>query len=136
MEDFQVQDHSNILLYNSFKHIKQYCKKNYPYESGGFIKRDYSLIYVKSIIKDMLNFYPEPVFYNYLRKPDLLKYTFHSHLDCPLPSDNDIFFVKNYDIPIIIYSLNRNIFLSVNIIDEKINTTWYIEEAGLWTIKC
>ena len=39
--------------------------------------------------------------------------------------------MKNYDIPIIIYSLNKNTFLSVNIKNETNLITWNFEEACL-----
>jgi proteasome lid subunit RPN8/RPN11 len=134
MEDFQELDHL-IIPHNSFNDIKEYCLKNYPYESGGLVLNTNEIVFIESLRKDMLNYYPSLDFYKYIIKSSLVKFVFHSHLYSPEPSENDIFFIKNYDIPAIIYSLNKNVFLSVNIKHEEINTAWYIEEAGLWRIK-
>lgn len=131
MVDFQEQD-LLITQLDLFNNIRRYCIENSPYESGGLVLKDNKIIYCGSKHKDALNYYPDDIFYLYLRKPENISFSFHSHPDSPYPSDNDIFFIKNYDIPLIIYSLKLNTFLSVNIKNEKINFTWFVEEAGLW----
>jgi hypothetical protein len=59
---------------------------------------------------------PNDFFMSLIRKP--IFFSFHSHLHLLTPSEEDIFFIKNFNIPIIIYSLNWNRFLSVNIKNE------------------
>jgi len=133
MEHFQELDLLNIQS-NIFNAIKNYCLDKYPYESGGLVKNYSEIIFCESIRKDLINFVPDKIFYNHLCKPDDISFTFHSHLFSADPSENDIFFIKNFDIPIIIYSLKYNIFSGVNIKNEKIITTWYFEEAGMWKL--
>lgn len=133
MADFQEPDLSTIQL-DTLCEIKKYCLRNNPFESGGFILKDQRVVCCESFYNDKYNYYPDHSFYLYLTKPDNIAYSFHSHPDSPYPSDNDIFFIKNYDIPIIIYSLKLNVFLSVNIKNEKTIITRFIEETGVWKL--
>jgi proteasome lid subunit RPN8/RPN11 len=114
--------------------IKTYCLSLSPYESGGLVLKNKEILYFKSLCENEYNFYPDYEFYLYLRKPENISFCFHSHPDSPYPSDNDIFFIKNYDIPLIIYSLRLSTFLGVNIKNEKTIITRFIEEAGVWEL--
>ena len=98
----------------------------------------FSLIFTNGVIKeypskikDCHNYLPIDDFYIDIVKNQNVVASFHSHLNSLTPSGNDLFFMKNYDIPIIIYSLNKNTFLSVNIKDETNLITWNFEEACL-----
>lgn len=133
LEVFLGLDHLNI-QYNIFNKIKNYCLSKYPYESGGLVKNNSEIIFCESVRQDLINFIPDNTFYYHLCKRDDISFTFHSHLFSADPSENDLFFIKNFDIPIIIYSLKYNIFSGVNIKNEKIITTWYFEEAGVWKL--
>lgn len=119
---------------DTLSRIKKYCLCNRPFESGGLILKNQKIVYCESFNNDKYNFYPDHSFYLYLTKPQNIAYSFHSHPDSPYPSDNDIFFIKNYDIPLIIYSLKLNTFLSVNIKNEKTIITRFIEETGVWEL--
>lgn len=131
MELFLELDHLNIQS-DILNKIKNYCLNKYPYESGGLVKKNSEIIFCESMRKDLINFMPEKSFYKHLCEPEDISFTFHSHLFSTDVSENDIFFIKNFDIPITIYSLKYNFFSSVNIKNEKIITTWYFEKAGLW----
>lgn len=131
MEDFQGLDLLNI-QHKTFNEIKKYCLSRFPYESGGLVKNNDEIIFCESLKKDLINYTPDANFFYHLTRVPAIKYSFHSHLFSPDPSDNDIFFIKNYNIPIIIYSLKYNVFSGVNIKNEKIITTWYFEKAGMW----
>jgi proteasome lid subunit RPN8/RPN11 len=133
MVDFQVLDLLTMQL-DVLSEIKKYCISLSPYESGGLVLNNKQIIYCDSKYKDSHNFYPDDIFYLYLRRPENISFSFHSHPDSLDPSDNDIFFIKNYDIPLIIYSLKLNTFSSVNIKNEKTIITRFIEEAGLWKL--
>lgn len=130
---FLEQDHLNIQS-NIFNTIKNYSLDKYPYESGGLVKNCSEIIFCESVRKDLINFIPDKTFYKHLLKPEDINFTFHSHLFSIDPSENDIFFIKNFDIPVIIYSLKYNVFSSVNIKNEKIITSWFFEEAGIWKL--
>jgi len=131
MVDFLEQDLTIIQCKFLLKSIKNYCLSNYPYESGGLIFRNGSLKSYQSKIKDCHNYLPIDDFYTDIVKNNNIVASFHSHLNSLTPSDNDFFFIKNYDIPIIIYSLNDNTFLSVNIKNETNLITWNFEETCL-----
>ncbi len=131
MEDFLELDLSTIRFDVLYK-IKTYCLSLSQYESGGLVLKNKEVIYFNSLCENKYNFYPDYAFYLYLRQPENISFCFHSHPDSPYPSDNDIFFIKNYNIPLIIYSIKLNTFLSVNIKNEKTIITRFIEETGLW----
>jgi len=131
MVDFLGQNLSIIQYKDLLKSIKNYCLSNYPYESGGLIFANGVTKEYKSKIKDCHNYLPIDDFYIDIVKNQNVVASFHSHLNSLTPSGNDLFFMKNYDIPIIIYSLNKNTFLSVNIKDETNLITWNFEEACL-----
>ena len=124
----------STIQFDLLSKIKTYCLSLSPYESGGLVLKNEQIIYFKSLCENEYNFYPDYEFYLYLRQPENISFCFHSHPDSPYPSDNDIFFIKNYDIPLIIYSLRLSTFLGVNIKNEKTIITRFIEEAGVWEL--
>ena len=124
----------SITQFDLLYKIKTYCLSLSPYESGGLVLKNKEIVYFKSLFENEYNFYPDYEFYLYLRQPENISFCFHSHPDSPYPSDNDIFFIKNYDIPLIIYSLRLSTFLGVNIKNEKTIITRFIEEAGVWEL--
>jgi proteasome lid subunit RPN8/RPN11 len=128
--DFQEQDRTIIKLNIVLKDIKSFLISNYPFESGGLVDSDFNIYKYKAKNQSCHVFMPpDDFFITLIRKPIL--FSFHSHLHLLTPSKEDIFFIKNYDIPIIIYSLNWNRFLSVNIKNETSYFTWPIEKDSL-----
>lgn len=130
MVDFLEQDLSIIKHKNLFKSIKKFLLQKYPFESGGLVDQDLNILYYQSIYDSCHSYFPPPQFYVDLVKKPIL-FSFHSHLHLLKPSEEDIFFLKSYDIPIIIYSLNYNRFLSVNINNETSGFTWYTKKIDL-----
>ena len=124
----------STIQFDLLSKIKTYCLSLSPYESGGLVLKNKKILYFKSLCENEYNFYPDYEFYLYLRQPENISFCFHSHPDSPYPSDNDIFFIKNYDIPLIIYSLRLSTFLGVNIKNEKTIITRFIEETGVWQL--
>ena len=130
LEDSQEQDHTIIKLNFILKDIKSFLLSNYPFESGGLVDIDFNIYKYKANNPSCHSFMPpDDFFITLIRKPIL--FSFHSHLHLLTPSEDDIFFIKNYDIPIIIYSLNWDRFLSVNIKHETSYFTWPIEKDSL-----
>ena len=128
--DFQEQDHSITKLNNAIKEIKIFLLSNYPFESGGLVDCDFNVYKYKAVNPSCHRFMPPDDFFTTLiRKPML--FSFHSHLHLLTPSEEDLFFIKNFDIPVIIYSLNWNGFLSVNIKNETSYFTWPIKKNSL-----
>ena len=129
-EDSQEQDLITIKLNNTLKDIKSFLLSNYPFESGGLVDYDFNIYKYTANHQSCHKFMPpDDFFLTLIRKPIL--FSFHSHLHLLTPSEDDIFFIKNYDIPIIIYSLNWDRFLSVNIKHETSYFTWPIEKDSL-----
>ena len=93
MVDFQELDHL-IMQLDVLSDIKKYCISLSPYESGGLVLKNKQIIYCDSKHKDTHNFYPDDIFYLYLRKPENISFSFHSHPDSLDLSDNDIFLLK------------------------------------------
>jgi len=110
--------------------IKKLLLNNYPFESGGLIDENLNILYYPSLQNNCHSYYPPPQFFVSVVKKKIL-FSFHSHLHILDPSEEDIFFLKNYDIPIIIYSLNYDCFLSVNIKNEGSRSTWNIKKINL-----
>jgi hypothetical protein len=129
MVDFLEQDLSTIQFEKILNAIQSYCLSNYPYESGGLIYKDGSIKTYASQINDCNRYLPIYEFYIDLVKGENVLASFHSHLYILKPSDDDLFFIKNYDIPIIIYSLNNKAYLSVNIKNETNLITWPFEKT-------
>ena len=128
--DFQEQDHSITKLNNAIKEIKIFLLSNYPFESGGLVDCDFNVYKYKAVNPSCHRFMPpDDFFMSLIRKPIL--FSFHSHLHLLTPSEEDLFFIKNFNIPIIIYSLNWNRFLSVNIKNETSYFTWPLEKDSL-----
>ena len=130
LEDFQEQDHTIIKLNIVLKEIKNFLLSNYPFESGGLVDKNLNIYKYKSNYQSCHRFHPPDDFFLKIIRGDFL-FSFHSHLHLLTPSDEDDFFIKNYDIPIIIYSLNWDRFLSVNIKHETSYFTWPITEDSL-----
>lgn len=130
LEDSQEQDLTIIKLNNILKDIKYFLLSNYPFESGGLVDCNYNIYKYTAKNQNCHSFMPpDDFFLTLIRKPIL--FSFHSHLHLLTPSEDDLFFIKNYDIPIIIYSLNWDRFLSVNIKHETSYFTWPIEKDSL-----
>ena len=128
--DSQEQGHTIIKLNEVIKDIKYFLLSNYPFESGGLVDCDFNVYKYKAINPSCHEFIPpDDFFMTLIRKPML--FSFHSHLHLLTPSEEDIFFIKNFDVPIIIYSLNWDSFLSVNIKNETSYFTWPIEKDSL-----
>jgi proteasome lid subunit RPN8/RPN11 len=128
--DFQEQDHTIIKLNIVLKDIKNFLISNYPFESGGLVDFDFNVYKYKAVNPSCHRFMPPNDFFmSLIRKPIL--FSFHSHLHLLTPSEEDLFFIKNFNIPIIIYSLNWNRFLSVNIKNETSYFTWPLEKDSL-----
>ncbi len=130
MEDFLELDPTIIKHKNLLLSIKKLLLNNYPFESGGLIDENLNILYYPSLQNDCHSYYPPPQFFVSVVKKKIL-FSFHSHLHILDPSEEDIFFLKNYDIPIIIYSLNYDCFLSVNIKNEGSRFTWNIKKINL-----
>jgi len=130
MGDFQELGHIIIKRKDIFLNIKSLLLSKYPFESGGLIDEDLNILYYPSLQDNCHCYYPPPEFFVSVIKKKIL-FSFHSHLHILDPSEEDIFFLKNYDIPIIIYSLNYNRFLSVNIKNETGCFTWFTKEINL-----
>lgn len=130
MVDSQALDPTIIKHKTLFKSIKKLLLQKYPFESGGLVDQDLNILYHPSIKNSCHRYFPPDEFYlDLIRKPIL--FSFHSHLHLLKPSEEDIFFLKSYDFPIIIYSLNYNSFLSVNINNETSGFTWYTKKIDL-----
>lgn len=130
MVDSQALDPTIIKHKTLFKSIKKHLLQKYPFESGGLVDQDLNILYYPSIKNSCHHYFPPDEFYlDLIRKPIL--FSFHSHLHLLKPSEEDIFFLKSYDFPIIIYSLNYNSFLSVNINNETSGFTWYTKKIDL-----
>jgi proteasome lid subunit RPN8/RPN11 len=130
LEDFQEQDLTIIKLNKALEEIKTFLLSNYPFESGGLVDKDYNIYKYTSDNPSCHRFFPPNDFFLKLIRKQFL-FSFHSHLHLLNPSEEDIFFIKNYDIPIIIYSLNWDRFLSVNIKHETSYFTWPITKDSL-----
>lgn len=129
-EDFQQRDLSVIKFNSILTVIKRELLANYPFEHGGLVDFDGNVSFYPSK-KGHCHFYlPCFDFYKCLLNKKIW-FSFHSHLHLLKPSEDDFFFIKNYDIPIIIYSLNYNSFLSVNTKNETNYFTWPFEEVDL-----
>ncbi len=124
MEDFLVQD---LIITKSNEKILLDIKKRllsyYPFETGGLIDSCQNVHFYQSLNNNCHHYYPPPEFYVSLIKNKIVC-SFHSHLHILKPSEQDLFFIKNFDIPIIIYSLNYNRFLSVKYNNEDNCLTW------------
>ena len=130
LEDSQEQDLTITKLNKILEEIKIFLLSNYPFESGGLVDSDLNIYKFKSKNPNCHEFFPPDEFFMKVIRKKIL-FSFHSHLHLLNPSEQDIFFIKNYDIPIIIYSLNWNRFLSVNIKHETSYFTWPIKEDSL-----
>ncbi len=130
MEDFLELDPTIIKHKNLLLSIKKLLLNNYPFETGGLIDKNLNILYYPSLQNDCHSYYPPPQFFVSVVKKKIL-FSFHSHLHILDPSEEDIFFLKNYDIPIIIYSLNYDCFLSVNIKNEGSRSTWNTKKINL-----
>lgn len=124
MGDFQVQDltitkHNKKILLD----IKKRLLSHYPFETGGLIDSFKNIHFYESLHNNCHHYYPPPEFYVSLIKNKIVC-SFHSHLHILKPSEQDLFFIKNFDIPIIIYSLNYDSFLSVKYNNEDDSLTW------------
>ena len=128
--DFQQQDLSVIKFNRILQQIKTGLLQNYPFESGGLVFSNGEVCFYKSKKDHCHSYLPSFQFYKDLLVKDVW-FSFHSHLHLLKQSDDDIFFIKNYNIPIIIYSLNYNCFLSVNTKNETNYFTWPVEEGRL-----
>ena len=130
MEDFRELDHIIIKHKHILLQIKSLLLKNYPFETGGLVDENLNIFHYNSVCNSCHSYIPPAEFFFDLINKKIL-FSFHSHLHLLKPSDEDIFFLKNYDIPIIIYSLNYNRFLSVNINNETGRFTWFTKEIDL-----
>ncbi len=130
MEDFLELDPTIIKHKNLLLSIKKLLLNNYPFESGGLVDKNLNILSYPSLQNDCHSYYPPPQFFVSVVKKKIL-FSFHSHLHILDPSEEDIFFLKNYDIPIIIYSLNYDCFLSVNIKNEGSRSTWNTKKINL-----
>jgi hypothetical protein len=130
MEDFLELDPTIIKHKNLLLSIKKLLLNNYPFESGGLIDENLNILYYPSLQNDCHSYYPPPQFFISVVKKKII-FSFHSHLHVLHPSEEDVFFLKNYDIPIIIYSLNYDCFLSVNIKNEGSRITWNTQKINL-----
>lgn len=130
MVDFQEHDHIIIKHKSLFIKIKNLLIQQYPFESGGLVDKDLNILYYPSVDNDCHSYTPPPQFFVDLVKKSIL-FSFHSHLHILNPSDEDIFFLKSYDVPIIIYSLNNKSFLSVNTNNEASRFTWSTQKISL-----
>jgi proteasome lid subunit RPN8/RPN11 len=130
MEDFLELDPTIIKHKNLLLSIKKLLLNNYPFESGGLVDKNLNILSYPSLQNDCHSYYPPPQFFVSVVKKKII-FSFHSHLHILDPSEEDIFFLKNYDIPIIIYSLNYDCFLSVNIKNEGSRITWNTQKINL-----
>jgi proteasome lid subunit RPN8/RPN11 len=121
----------NTGLDNIYKEIAQYCKKNNSYETGGYVKKDNSIIFEDSLFPSPDFYLPSESFYlNIINKKQDILFCFHSHLVKSFVSESDLKFIKMYNIPSLIYIIKDNTFLSVNTDYEKCYFSWNIK--GFW----
>lgn len=125
MADFLAQDHLNIELKNVYAEIKNYCRKKYPFESGGYVTKDFKLHFFDSVKDSCLFYLPKHNFYlDIINKKDTILFAFHSHVSFKDASEEDLKFIKLYDISSLIYIMNSDLFLSVNTRYEKSYLSW------------
>lgn len=123
MEDFRGLDPTITRHKSLFAGIKRLLLSKYPFESGGLVDFDLNIFPFQSKKDNCWTYYPPDEFYLSIVRNKYL-FCYHSHLHILKPSKDDLFFIKNYDLPLIIYSLNFDKFLSVNTKDEANYLTW------------
>lgn len=123
MEDFRALGLITTRHKKLFAEIKKLLLRKYPFESGGLVDFDLNILHFSSKKDNCLTYYPPDEFYLSLIRNKYL-FCYHSHLHILRPSEDDLFFIKNYDLPLIIYSLNFDKFLSVNRYNETNCLTW------------
>lgn len=125
MEDFPALDLTNIELADVYDKISKYCLDKRDYETGGIVKKDLSVSFFEPIAKHEAVYLPDFDFYLEVinNKKDIL-FCFHSHLQNDDASEEDLKFIKVYNIPSLIYIINSNKFLSVNTRYEKSRFSW------------
>ena len=130
MADFPEQDHSNTELKKIYSQISSHCLKNYPFESGGYVKKDFSVHFFDSIKPSCFFYLPNHLFYLDIinNKKDIL-FAFHSHVSFEDASKEDLKFIKLYNIDSVIYIMNSRKFLSVNTRYEKSYFSWSTESV-------
>lgn len=125
LADFLGLNHTITKHKDLFFDIKKILLRKYPFEHGGLVDLDFNVLEYESSHSDCHNYFPNHSFFiDLVRKRHL--FSFHSHLHFLDPSENDLFFIKNYNIPIIIYSLNYDTFLGVNTRYERYCFSWNI----------
>lgn len=131
MVDFPVQDHMNTELNDIYSKIALYCKKNDPFESGGYVLKDFSIFYFQSSHLHSEFYAPPFEFYlDIINKKEDILFTFHSHISTASVSESDLKFIKTYEISSLIYIINSNEFLSVNTEYEEDRFSW--SSQGFW----
>tara|TARA_E500000305_G_scaffold109324_2_gene113997 strand:- start:545 stop:913 length:369 start_codon:yes stop_codon:yes gene_type:complete len=105
--------------------------KNDPFESGGYVKKDFSITFFQSVHLHSHIYAPPYDFYldiiNF--KNDIL-FCFHSHINNEEVSENDLKFIKVYNLDSLIYIIDSKKFLSVNTKYEKNYFSWDFKSAG------
>lgn len=114
-----------ITKFSVFSSIKKELLRAYPFESGGLVYKTGEIRVFHSLQNNCLSYYPSNEFFVSIIKDKPL-FCFHSHLHLPKPSNEDLFFLKSYELPLIIYSLNYDCFSSVNIRGEEDYLTWFV----------
>lgn len=125
LADFLGLDRLTIKHKTILVDIKRILLSKYPFEHGGLVNHNLEIIEYKSTSLDCHNYIPPQEFFISLVRNKHL-FSFHSHLNLVEPSENDLFFIRNYNLPIIIYSLNFDLFLGVNKENEKYRLSWNI----------
>lgn len=111
--------------------IAKYCHRNDPFEAGGYVNKNFDIKYFEPLELNSNFFVPGPDFYlDIINKKDDILFCFHSHLFSDELSESDLNFVEVYDLPILVYVLDKHKFLSVNNKNERDSFLWNFEEVG------
>lgn len=122
------QDPMNTELKDVYNEIAVRCSENASIETGGYVDKDLNVCFFDSIVESPDFFIPPHSFYLDIinRKEDIL-FCFHSHIYNANASEEDIKFIKIYNIPSLIYIIKDSEFLSVNTKYEEDRFSWDIE---------
>jgi len=96
----------NTELTKVYEKIRNYCRNRSTYESGGHVYKNYDIDFFEPVEKHESCYLPNIEFYmNLINKKEDILFSFHSHLEETQPSEEDISFIRVYNINSLIYIL-------------------------------